>query len=297
MDFGQLAEWFAGQWGDAKDFFNSTFFTSVIGAFFASFAGAYGAQQLAEKTKARDRLTAEIRDTNAATNVAFSLCNALLSIKGQHVRRLKEDLHSQRLALEEHNKKLAAGKLAPGTQFHFTADLELLSLPPLPIDVLQKIVFERLSLIGRPLNLATVLGQTLHELTSSLRHRNELIAGYKSGQVRFSAECYFGLPQGDSVDRDYPSTVDGIFSQTDDGIFFSQLLCKDLMEHGRALAKKFEKLYRVDAPVISEVDFGIAEKKGLVPSSDNYSDWMNKFVKKTKAPMTLWQRFKRRFVG
>jgi hypothetical protein len=44
------------------------------------------------------------------------------------------------------------------------------------------------------------------------------------------AALYFGLPYGDgSVNEEYSATIDNIYEQLDDAIFFSYQLCKDLV--------------------------------------------------------------------
>src|SRR5690349_5606621 len=83
-------------WHAAEGFLSSVFFTSVVGALAGAFAGAYGGQLIVERGKARDQLLAEIRNTNSAITIAFSVCNTLLSLKGQHLKRLKEEYDDQR---------------------------------------------------------------------------------------------------------------------------------------------------------------------------------------------------------
>jgi hypothetical protein len=79
----------------------------------------------------------------------------------------------------------------------------------------------------------------------------------------------------------YPATIDAIYSQTDDGIFFSRLLCQDLARHGQALAAQFDKSHKKRNIIINEPDFSKAEKAGLMPPAENYSDWTKMFVEKS----------------
>lgn len=74
--------------------------------------------------------------------------------------------------------------------------------------------------------------------------------------------------------------IDAIYNQTDDGIFFSQLLCKDLVEHGNQITVQLKKKFKKGAPRISEPDFDKAEKSDLMPNTDNYADWLTMFVKR-----------------
>lgn len=270
-------------WPEIKDFFNSVFFTAIAGSLAGAFAGAYGAQRIAERAKYRDEFLKEIRNSNAATMVSFGICNSLLSIKKQHVKSLKENFESQKAALLDFEKKRNERQISKDEIFNFLADFQTLSLPQLPVDILQKQVFEKLSLVGRPLSLATTLRQTVDSLSASLDKRNQLIESYKMSNAAISAPLYFGLPQRGRINQDYPSLIDAIYRQTDDGIFFSQLLCKDLAEHGEQIAAQFKKQFGKDAPTISKCDFGKAEKDNLMPNDDNYPDWFTMFVKNTSS--------------
>lgn len=278
------------QWQDVKIFFNSVFFTAIAGSLAGAFAGAYGAQRIVERAKYRGELLKEIRNTNAATNVSFSVCNSFLSMKKQYVKPLKETFETQKAALLDHQNKRRLGEISKDKLFEFSADLQTLSLPQLPVDILQTQVFEKLSLMGRPLNLATTLSQTAHSLSASLEKRNQLIESYKVNAPTLQdvfVALYFGLPHGRYINQDYPSSLDAIYSQTDDGIFFSQLLCKDLVEHGEQIAARFKKKYGKGAPTINKLDFTKAETLGLMPKADNYADWVTMFVKNTDSPTFL----------
>jgi hypothetical protein len=76
---GDLCSFFSAHLPDAKDFFNSVFFTAIAGSLAGAFAGARAAQRIAEKTRNKEELLREIRNTNAATMVAFGVCNSLIS--------------------------------------------------------------------------------------------------------------------------------------------------------------------------------------------------------------------------
>jgi len=279
----ETIQYLTGYWPEVRDFFNSVFFTAIAGSLAGAFAGAYGAQRIAERGKYREEALKEIRNSNATTVVAFGICNSLLSIKKQHVKSLKEHFESQKIALLDFQKKRNLNQIGKDEVFQFLADFQTLSLPQLPVDILQKQIFEKLSLVGRPLSLTTTLAQTVDSLRASLDKRNQLIESYKKGTEAISPALYFGLPQQGHINQDYPSVIDAIYRQTDDGIFFSQLLCKDLAEHGEQIAAQFKKTFGKNAPTISKCDFSKAEKDNLMPNADNYSDWITMFVKTTSS--------------
>ena len=126
--------------------------------------------------------------------------------------------------------------------------------------------------------------QTVQSLQDSTTKRNGLIEGYKTEFANNTQELvprYFGFPYGGGhVNLDYPNTIEAIYRQTDDGIFFSNLLCKDLHIHGKHLTDEFTKKFKKDAPRVSEVDFAAAVASALMPDAKDYDDWTTAFVKK-----------------
>lgn len=109
-------------------------------------------------------------------------------------------------------------------EFKFQADMQTLQFQALPMDTLRAVAFERLSIVGRPLNLVVTLTQVVQSLDESIAKRNTLIDGYKTEFAKDNqgfVQLYFGLPYGEGhVNLDYPGTINAIYSQTDDGIFF-----------------------------------------------------------------------------
>lgn len=265
--------------------FNSNFITSLVGALAGAGAGALAAQRIVERGKHRDELLQEIRNTNAAIALAFSATNTFLALKNQHVKALKENFDKQRTQLDDYKQQRQTGVIAQNQAFYFQADLQTLSPQVVPIDTLRGIVFERLSITGRALNLVTAIMQTDQNLEESLTKRNGLIQQYRVLEMTPEklAPLYFGFQyeQG-HLDLSYPMVIDAIYSANDDGIFFSQLLCKDLYEHGNKLSVEFKKKYKAEPPVINEVSFDTEKAKSLIPPESSYADWLSAFVKKQK---------------
>jgi len=272
---------------DLKDFFNSVFFTAIAGSLAGAFAGAYAAQRIAEKGKSRDELLKEIRNTNAAIMVAFGICNTLLALKKQHIKKLKENYDAQKADLLAFHEKRRSGQIDKDSVFNIQVDFQHLSQSQFPSDILQNQVFEKMSVGGRPLSLVTTLSQTVHSLNLFLEKRNQLIDTYKASApipTEILVPLYFGLPsKGGHVNEEYPNALTAIYDLTDDGIFFSQLLCKDLTGHGENLASKFKELFGDGAPTINRPDFAKADCLGLMPKAENYDDWVSSFVKKEAA--------------
>lgn len=282
-----IASTYLPRWETTTAFCNSSFFTALIGSLAGAFAGAYAAQRIAEKSKSRDELTKEIRNTNAAIMLSFNICNSLLALKEQHVKPLKEHFENLRKKIFEHKQKRDTGVIAKDIPFEFVADLQIFPLPQLPTTQLQKQVFEQLTVGGRALSIVTCLIEATSWLNNSLEERNQLIEMYKETNAPDSQDfprMYFGLPSKNGhVHLEYSNLVDSISSYTDDGIFYSQLLCRDLNEHGVSLASTFKKRFRDQAPHINSPDFQKAKEKGLLPSDDTYANWLSCFIKSEEA--------------
>jgi hypothetical protein len=264
-------------WFVIKQFFNSVFFTSIAGSLAGAFAGAYGANWIVERTKYREQLVKEIRDTNAAISLAHNVCNSLLLMKKQHIKPLKEKLDEDKARLQAHLKQFLHGQISETTPCHFFIDLETLSPSLLPVDFLHKQVFEKLSLVGRPLTLVPELTKAVHNLSECLEKRNQLIENYKISDIssELRLRLYLGLPQANGeINNEYPHLINAIYGYTEDSIFFSQLLCKDLIEHGNQIAGQFRKKFKKGAPRVSEVNFDIANELGLMPNTDEYAVWL-----------------------
>lgn len=262
---------------EIKEFFNSVFFSAIAGSMAGAFAGAYGAVLFAERGKRKDQLIMEVRNTNKAINISIGVFNSLLQMKKQHIKSLKENFENQKAKCLDHKKKIDLLQINIEEKIDILFDLQNLSLPHLPVDILQKQVFEKLSLVGRPLSLTTTLIQTIDTLSITFEKRNQLIESYKANK-NLTVALYFGLPTPGQVNEEYPSTINNISILTDDGIFFSQLLCKDLIEHGNETAERFKKLYKKEAPIVSKFDMEDINLS-LIPEDDKYPDWFTKFVK------------------
>jgi hypothetical protein len=265
------------------------FFTAIVGSLAGAFAGAYGGQWIVAKGKAREELLKEIHNTNAAIMVAFGISNSLLLVKKQHVKSLKENFDVQKASFLAHKQKWESGQLGSGAVFNLHADLRTLPRLALPVGILQKQIFEKLSLGGKPLLLTTTLSAVIDALNSSIDRRNQLIESYKADSYSDGASLppqhlpflYFGLPDGGGqTNLDYPSLVEAIYHQTDDGIFFSCQLCNALAEHGEQIAGTFKKKFGKGAPLIHKPLFNKAEEADLMPNPDTYADWASMFVKR-----------------
>lgn len=262
------------------DALNANFTIAFVGGLTGAVGGALGAQYIAERMKRREERIREIRNTNAAIMTCFSICNATLMVKKQHVEPMRIEFEKQKENLKLFMQSNAAGNGLKNQVYEMTADLRLFPAPVVPIDTLKTLVFEKISAYGRPLALVSVLEQSLTGLAQAIAHRGRLIQRFQSNAIpkeRF-AHHYFGLRQvSGETDQEYSDTVSVISSYTDDVAFFSSLLCQDLIKHGEKVRALVAKPSDKSVPKVSKADFSGPKAKGLLPSDKNYADWLAGF--------------------
>nr|WP_298163729.1 hypothetical protein [uncultured Pseudomonas sp.] len=259
---------------------NSAFVIAFIGGLTGAFGGALGAQHIVERSKNREELLRELRNTNAAIMVSFTISNVVLALKKQHVQPMYESFMTEKERLRKFQEEPSTQKSHEKRQYHLTADLRSFPAPITPIETLQELLFHKISAHGRPLALAAVLEQSLIGLKDSITKRDSLAQKFGNGEIpnELMAQHYFGLPlPNNDINQEYPDLVEAIHSYSDDIIFFSTLLCADLVEHGKRIHKVFTKKFGNNAPNVSTADFASPRKSGLIPSESQYIDWLNGF--------------------
>ena len=271
-------------WEYVKVFASFNFFVAFVSASAGAFGGALGAQMISEKIRRREDLQKEIRNTNAAIMVAFSICNSYLISKDHNVNPLKESFDRHKLEFEEFDKRSRKALNGERAVFEFEADFRTITPLSIRTDLLQTFAFEKISLNGRPLVLVDTLTQTISSLNSSIVKRNQLIETYRAQEPirgKVLTQIYFGRPDDHgNIDNTYPDSMEAIYRLTDDCIFFSKLLCDDLVAHGKKLAERYEKtISKKDVPTINQPHFEKAERIGLMPDPASYADWTSSFVK------------------
>lgn len=276
--FFGISEAFDFVLGSAWAFLSSQFTLTLIGTSVAAFAGVYGAHIILERYRRREEWLRELRITNAATMVSFEICNSFLSIKDQQVKGLGEQYDRDRNSLIEFENSKRNGQIPPDTVFELRVDFRSINPMIVPEKILVKQIFEEISAGARAYTLTNILIRTIDSLNRSIVSRNELINIWKNSPEKLGNNAirfYFGLPDSDGhVDQRYPDSIKGICSLTDDSIFFSQLLCTDLIDRGEQLKKLLGKR----SPNVNRPNFSIAVEKGLMPSPENYEDWVKAFV-------------------
>jgi hypothetical protein len=231
-----ITDWLT--WASLRDSLNSAFTTSLVGALAGAYAGARAAQVITERAKEREALVAQVRATNAAIMVSFTVCNAYLSLKRQYIKELYETFNAARGELDEFTRRRRLGEIAKDTPFEFRADLRTIQIPAVPLDVLRTLVFDRLSVLDRPLALVSAITGAAASLNDTVQKRQALIEKFRNlppDERRLLPALYFGLPYAEGhVSTEYADTVEAAHNLTNDVIFFSNLLCQDLYEYGES---------------------------------------------------------------
>lgn len=275
-----------------KEFGNSAFTTSLVGALAGAFFGARAAQKIAERGKQSDLLIAEFRSTNAALTTAFAICNKAMAFKRQHAGPVYEKFCRDRETLEAYERRAASGE-GLGERFEFQADLRSLPAVVMPVQAIETLVFDKLSSVGRPLVLVNEFSTQLTALNSTIDTRAQLIVELGEVMSKSSSEFasrYFGISSAHVHDTRYPDTLKALVEIANYLIFFSELLCIDLAEHGETLKKRARKLkLKIKLGDVSALDFSEARAAGLMPKHSDYQDFLKGFVKKPEPP-TRWRR-------
>lgn len=266
--------------GTIGDLLNSNFTTSLLGAGAGAWAGAYAAQRIAERAKLRDVYLNDIKYSNTAAAVAFQICNMVLALKSQYVSDLLTDYRKCLGAFEAELTVAREGERAPS--FALKVDFETIDPLVLPVERLQLLAFEKLSLGARPLAAVTTLIHSVHALNRTITERNELITEIRRTGPHAPpvlAALYFGLKDNSgNTDRRYRAAVEAIASQTDDCIFFSRYAGEELVLHGQRNRAAFERKFKGRVPKVYPANFAIPEQRGLMPSEESYAAWTRGFL-------------------
>jgi hypothetical protein len=266
-------------WQDVTLFLNSNFTTSLTGALAGALGGALAAQSIADRAKRRETLLEEVKSTNVALMLTFTICNAGLALKKQFTKPIHDAYVEKRASLQEFQRQRALGQVAPNAMFEFQADLRTVPMPVVPIDALKHQVYEKISASGRPLALVVALTGSVAALAEVIAKRNVLIERFQrqGQQVEPFPALYFGLPYGGGhLNTEFADTVEGLYRLADDVIFFGELLGKDLIAHGTKVIARHKPADRKRLS-LHRVDFTDASKSGLMPEEANYADWLKGF--------------------
>ncbi|MCE9685132.1 hypothetical protein LZP73_02755 [Shewanella sp. AS16] len=256
---------------------NSQFMSSVIGTLTGAFAGAYAAHKIGMGAKRRELLEAQMRYTNVATSSAFLTCNTVLGLKSQHIQSMYTSY-----IFEKDNFETALRNPPASEPIHFEMDLKVLHMPFVPFDDVSGIIQGQVNVRGRSLALVSTIKNSLTSLSEGLEYRNRLIDQLKTKfqglQEEHKLKIYFGLPLPDgNIHQEYSDTLPAIYQYIDDVIFFSSLLCSDLVEHGEKIRAQYRKEFGRHLEKTTSPNFKTEKADKLMPDAKDYEDWLNMF--------------------
>ena len=288
--YAELSRLITPLWENIESFANSSFTTSLSGAF----GGAIAAQRIAEKGRFREELVKEFQYTNSAIALATSAACVSLALKKQHVNKLKISYDADQEKFKAHKEKIVSGLVPRNTPLEIMPNLLFLQGISPPIATIQEIILSRLSAGGRTIASVTALADSVENLNGALSKRNELLTGFKNNQLPEGAtfeDMYLGLYyQERHINQEYGSSIKAISLYTDDIIFFSVKLCEDLQYHSTTLIKRYKSKLRGAPPKTSTVDFEKPRQDGLIPKDEDYVEWLSGFVSIQEPIPKWWQR-------
>ncbi|WP_139232999.1 hypothetical protein [Halomonas korlensis] len=215
----------------------------------------------------------EVRNTNSGLMASYIICNSYLLLKDQQVRDLYNSFREKR----EEYQRVISGELK-GQYFEYEADMRRVILPKIPLDLLNQQVYQKMNLNGRPVSATAQIDNTIASLESAIETRDSVIQMIRRSpemDEAVKAKLYFGFPLPDgSLSTEYADALEGISTYVDDVVFYSNLLCEDLFEHGQKIRKRLKDQYREEPPEVNKVDFADAEEKGLMPDKERYANWL-----------------------
>lgn len=261
---------------------NSPFSVAFIGSLSGALGGALGAQRIIEMLKRRDGLAQEIKNVNAAIVVSFSICNTFIALKKQHILPITRAYDDSLKALETFNTRRELGELNEREYFEYEADFKTIGAPSIPLESLKDIVFDRIGSGARVISAVSEIGVSA-EAFSDVLVRREKVIGRMRAQNREEQACsYFGVVRPDGhVDQEYADLLDGMSQYSDDVIFFTSLLCEDLMEYGESIVRNNARVKK-HLPSVNDVNFSGKKAKPFMPERENYLGWLEAF--KYEAP-------------
>lgn len=141
--------------------------TAIIGGM-GAFFGAWGAHKFLARAEARQSLVTELNNVNSALLLCFSICNSFLSLKKQHLRPMTQEYEKLKQSFEAFQNNVRSNAKSGPFVFEFLADGQTLPSINQPISILEKTVFEKVSIRGRGLAAAVQLGHVDKFRTHSL---------------------------------------------------------------------------------------------------------------------------------
>lgn len=253
---------------------------ALVGGLVGAAGGAWGAQVIAESSAFRKERLAELRNVNALIQMACFSCNSALSYRKNHSTiSLRKFLEARR----EIEKYLLDDE-ADQEQILREIDLNMFSVPIVPVKHMEEILYGKISAPGAAISIMQQIEHTYQRLVEASQEKMKMIDILVGGDVPedLIPFIYFGLKQPNgNVDSRYYSMVGALDRYAKDLAFFTHLLCKNLVTHGKSL--QFEigdnsTFFHDRIPVLIEPDFSKAIDSDFLPKNSEYESWFSRFI-------------------
>jgi hypothetical protein len=283
--------------GSFKALSNSNFITAVVGSLAGAFGGAWAAQRIAERSKLREELVKEIRNTNAAASMLHGIANAHLGLKKQLVKPMYDAYSEEQSRHSQFLRAKNAGTVPPQQKFDVNLDLQTIKPLYSPTEAIQKLIFNEISLTGAAPFVAQVLFAAIQSLAELLSDRNRLVEDWKANPPPDLVTSYLGLSREGMVDHRYKTSIEGMYAQTDNIIAFSIMVGDALFEHAKAKRDTLRKQFHIEGPSLAK--WGFSRFNDFLPPPEEFTNFANMFDAEKRPPVVklrlhqrLWQKLK-----
>lgn len=269
-----------GYFSVAKDFLNSQFFTAIVGALLATMMGARAAESVASRKAEQKEMIKELRNINFSVTLAASITNSLIIFKKQIIAPLTSEYFTGKNKFEIEYKEASSKRPSQENAIRVQAHFQTIPKNLLPVVALETMMMEKISINTRAVATFVALQDAISNFEEAKLMRSDVINEFKAAGG-YTPFLYYGLPsrteRGIQRDSRYHDSMRGIKQYLDDGIFFGNLLSKDLEKYGEELGAKYKKLYNSAPPKMNKVNFDNAAFQGLLPFSEEYKSWLAGF--------------------
>lgn len=256
------------------------FIQTLVPSLLGAGVGAWMAQRIAARNKANEELLKDVRASNAAAAIAYSIVDVLISMKGQCIKPMYESFNAEKARLRTFRSSAGSG----ADTYNFIADFRTIADFKLPIEHLQKIILERTSASTKVISMVVILDGILHNLETIISARQDLIAEFKRNEA-VTPYTYFGLPNPVDVDSRYTSTLQALYDLTDQAISHSKVIADEMVVTGNLNKGKLPRKVRESTPTISSVDY--SRHAALLPPIEKYKHLAEMF--RVKPPHRGWR--------
>jgi hypothetical protein len=250
---------------------------TIITAAFGTFVGAF----LTSRSQTKRRVVDELKAVHAARALCFSITNRALALKRQQIIAMRQRYDEAVAAFQAHERGV----------LELPLDLQTVSQVKFPDAVLERIVFEKCAIGAKALAAVVAVSGAVDDLRNAIDFRNSLISEFRERRSEMTEleriQLYVGATRAGEVDKRFATNIQALSQYTDDCIFFSVLLSKELMQYGNSLHFRNRFKFRLGVPKLLPVDWTIAEEARLIPDDAEFANWTAGF----RRPPTTWERF------